>query len=105
MIRALIKISRDFSADPNAWAAAMVPYAPNTDEAGLQALAATFADKLERQWRHERDRPPVHAGLALLDRGFRRRRRRSRIDQWVDFGPVDAVLADVGTVDGDAAGR
>jgi NitT/TauT family transport system substrate-binding protein len=27
------------------------------------------------------------------------------IDQWVDFGPVDAVLADVGTVDGDATGR
>ncbi len=27
------------------------------------------------------------------------------LDQWVDFAPVDAVLADVGTVDGDATGR
>jgi NitT/TauT family transport system substrate-binding protein len=105
VIRALIKISRDFAADPNAWAAAMVPYAPNTDEAGLQALAATFAgswsvnggmDKAALQYTQEwlystedfADVPPV------------------TIDQWVDFGPVDAVLADVGTAEGeDPAGR
>jgi NitT/TauT family transport system substrate-binding protein len=104
VIRALIKISRDFAADPNAWAAAMVPYAPNTDEAGLQTLAATFAGS----W-------SVNGGMSREDLQYTQDWLYSTedfadvppvtIDQWVDFGPVDAVLAEVGTVDGDAAGR
>lgn len=104
VIRALIKISRDFAADPNAWAAAMVPYAPNTDEAGLQSLAATFAGswsvnggmnrndlQYTQDWLYSTE---DFAGVAPVT-----------LDQWVDFGPVDAVLADVGTVEGDAAAR
>ena len=104
VIRALIKISRDFAADPNAWAAAMVPYAPNTDEAGLQALAATFATS----W-------SVNGGMNATDLQYTQDWLYSTedfaavtpvtLEQWVDFGPVDAVLADVGTVDGDATGR
>lgn len=104
VIRALIKISRDFAADPNAWAAAMVPYAPNTDEAGLQSLATTFAGswsvnggmnrndlQYTQDWLYSTE---DFAGVAPVT-----------LDQWVDFGPVDAVLADVGTVEGDAAAR
>lgn len=104
VIRALIKISRDFAADPKAWAAAMVPYAPNTDEAGLQALAATFATS----W-------SVNGGMNAADLQYTQDWLYSTedfaavkpvtLEQWVDFGPVDAVLADVGTVDGDATGR
>jgi NitT/TauT family transport system substrate-binding protein len=104
VIRALIRISRDFAADPNAWAAAMAPYAPNTDEAGLQALAATFATS----W-------SVNGGMNAADLQSTQDWLYSTedfaavapvtLEQWVDFGPVDAVLADVGTVDGDATGR
>lgn len=104
VIRALIKISRDFAADPNAWATAMVPYAPNTDEAGLQALAATFAGT----W-------SVNGGMNATDLQYTQEWLYSTedfadvtpvtLDQWVDFGPVDAVLADVGTVEGDAVAR
>jgi NitT/TauT family transport system substrate-binding protein len=104
VIRALIKLSRDFSADPNAWATAMVPYAPNTDEAGLQALAATFAGS----W-------SVNGGMNKTDLQYTQDWLYSTedfksatpvtIDQWVDFGPVDAVLAEVGTIDGDVAAR
>lgn len=104
VIRALIKLSRDFAADPNSWAAAMVPYAPNTDEAGLQELAATFAGS----W-------SVNGGMNKTDLQYTQDWLYSTedfagvnpvtLDQWVDFGPVDAVLADVGTVDGDAAAR
>ncbi|WP_332692660.1 ABC transporter substrate-binding protein [Devosia sp.] len=104
VIRALIKLSRDFAADPNSWAAAMVPYAPNTDEAGLQALAATFATS----W-------SVNGGMNATDLQYTQDWLYSTedfasvtpvtLDQWVDFGPVDAVLADLGTVDGDAAAR
>ncbi len=104
VIRALVKISRDFAADPNAWAAAMVPYAPNTDEAGLRELAATFAGS----W-------SVNGGMNKAALQYTQDWLYSTedfvdvapvtIDQWVDFGPVDAVLADVGTVEGDAVGR
>lgn len=104
VIRALIKISRDFAADPSKWATAMVPYAPNTDEAGLQALAATFADS----W-------SVNGGMNKTDLQYTQDWLYSTedfasvkpitLDQWVDFGPVDAVLAETGTVDGDAVAR
>ena len=104
VIRALIKLSRDFAADPDSWAAAMVPYAPNTDEDGLKALAATFAGT----W-------SVNGGMNPADLQYTQDWLYSTedfrdvpavtLDQWVDFGPVDAVLADVGTVDGDATGR
>lgn len=104
VIRALIRISRDFAAQPDTWAAAMVPYAPNTDEAGLQALATTFATS----W-------SVNGGMNATDLQFTQDWLYSTEDfanvaplalhQWVDFGPVDAVLAELGTVDGDATGR
>ncbi|HZY67974.1 MAG TPA: ABC transporter substrate-binding protein [Devosia sp.] len=104
VIRALVKISRDFAADPNSWATAMVPYAPNTDEAGLQELAATF----DGSW-------SVNGGMNRTDLQYTQEWLYSTadfadvpavtLDQWVDFGPVDAVLADVGTVEGDEPGR
>jgi NitT/TauT family transport system substrate-binding protein len=100
VIRALIKISRDFAKDPNAWAAAMVPYAPNTDEAGLQTLATTFGEswsvnggmsapelQYTQDWLYKTE---DFAGVTPVT-----------LDRWVDFGPVDAVLADLGT---DASG-
>jgi len=104
VIRAIIKISRDFAADPDAWATAMVLYAPNTDEAGLRELAATFAGS----W-------SVNGGMNPVDLQYTQDWLYSTedfvaaapitLDQWVDFGPVDAVLAELGTVDGDAKGR
>lgn len=104
VLRALIKISRDFAADPDAWAAAMVPHAANTEEAGLQALAASFAGS----W-------SVNGGMNPADLQFTQDWLYSTadfsdvtpvsLDQWVEFGPVDAVLAELGTVGGDPTGR
>jgi NitT/TauT family transport system substrate-binding protein len=104
VIRALIRISRDFAADPDAWAAAMVPHAPNTDEAGLRELAASFGGswsvnggmsrtelQYTQDWLYTTDDFATAAPVGL--------------DQWVDFGPVDSALAEVGMVDGDAADR
>jgi NitT/TauT family transport system substrate-binding protein len=104
VIRALINISRDYAADPNAWAADMVPYAPNTDEAGLQELAQSFS----ASW-------SVNGGMNRQELQDTQDYLHSTedftsvtpvtLEQWVDFGPVDRVLEEVGTVDGDAAGR
>ena len=98
------RISRDFAADPDAWATAIAPYAPNTDEAGLRELAATFAGS----W-------SVNGGMSRTDLQYTQDWLYATgdfagvtpvtLDQWVDFGPVDAALAVLGTVDGDAAAR
>ena len=104
VIRALVKLSRDFAADPDSWAAAMVPYAPNTDEAGLRDLASTFAGS----W-------SVNGGMNRADLQYTQDWLYSTEDfasvapvalgQWVDFAPLDAVLAGLGTAEGDPVGR
>ena len=95
VIRALIKISRDFAADPNAWAAAMVPYAPNTDEAGpADAGRQPSPDSWSVNGGMNRDRrcsTPRTGSTTTEDFASV---APVTIDQWVDFGPVDAVLAD-----------
>ena len=50
VVRALTKISRDFSADPGAWAAAMVPHAPQMSPETLQDLARKLCRRVEREW-------------------------------------------------------
>ncbi|ODT67059.1 MAG: ABC transporter substrate-binding protein [Pelagibacterium sp. SCN 63-23] len=104
VIRALTKLSRDFAADPDSWARAILPYAPNSDEASLQALAASFAGS----W-------SVNGGMSRKDLQYTQDWLYSTedfadinpvsIEQWVDFGPVDAILADIGPADGDSADR
>jgi hypothetical protein len=44
VIRALIRISRDISADPTIWVDAMVVARPDVDRATLETLAQSFAD-------------------------------------------------------------
>ena len=105
VLRALVKISRDFAANPDGWADAMVPFSAGADRATLGALAATFgaswsvnggmsAEELRatQAWLYQ---TPDFAGLRAVELG-----------EWVDFGPIDAVLAEVGTdASGDPAGR
>ena len=93
VIRALIKISRDFATDPDAWAAAMVPYAPNTDEAGLQSLAATFAGSWSVNGGMDRGALQFTQDYLYTTEDFANIAPMT-VDQWADFGPVDAALAD-----------
>jgi NitT/TauT family transport system substrate-binding protein len=104
VIRALIRISRDFAADPDAWAAAMVPHAPNSDEEELQALAATFAGSWSVNGGMSRTELQYTQDWLYTTEDFANVAPVS-LDQWVDFGPVDAVLAEAGLADGDPASR
>lgn len=104
VIRALVRISRDFASRPAGWAEAMQPHAPNVDRATLEALAATFATS----W-------SVNGGMNRTDLQYTEDWLYSTEDfktvapvtlgQWVDFAPLDAVLAELGRVDGDPATR
>lgn len=94
VVRALIRISRDFSDNPAAWAEAMEGLVA-TPRAELDALAQTFAGswsvngglnaeelQFSQDWLYETEDFADTAPVAL--------------DQWVDFTVLDAVLADIG---------
>lgn len=95
VVRALTKLSRDFADDPDAWAAAMAPHAPQMTPETLQALAQSFAGgwsvnaglgrsalEFTQDWVFQTDDFKDAAPVALSD--------------WVDFSLADEVLQDLG---------
>jgi NitT/TauT family transport system substrate-binding protein len=96
VIRALIKISRDYAANPQAWADNLAPLLPNVQKATLDELAKTFTGS----W-------SVNGGLSATELQFTqdylygtedfKDAKPVTLADWVDFGPVDEVLKDLGT--------
>jgi NitT/TauT family transport system substrate-binding protein len=99
VIRALIRISRDFAADPQLWADAMAEAVPGTDEALLAELARSFASS----W-------TVNGGMSAAGLDYTANwlfgtedfaaLTPLTLDAWVEFAPVDAALAELGLADG-----
>lgn len=99
VIRALIRISRDFAADPKLWVDAMAEAVPGTDTALLAELVPSFA----ASW-------TVNGGMSASALGYTADWLFGTPDfaslapvalaDWVEFGPVDAALAEVGVVNG-----
>jgi NitT/TauT family transport system substrate-binding protein len=97
--RALIRISRDFAADPQLWVDAMAEALPGTDRAILNELAPAFA----QSW-------TVNGGMSTADLTYTAHWLFGTEDfaglspleltDWVNFGPVDAALAALGRVEG-----
>lgn len=99
VVRALVKISRDFDADSSAWADAMTAYSGNLTPQEMQMLAESFngswsinggIDRQELQytqdWIFQTEDFEDLAAVAL--------------DDWVDFSVTDEVLAEIGTAPG-----
>lgn len=99
VVRALVRISRDYAADPSAWARAMAPWSGGLDEAALTELAGTFQDGWSVNGGLNRDelaftqdwiwQTEDFAGAAPVP-----------MEDWVDFSVADAVLETLGTVEG-----
>lgn len=97
VVRALTKISRDFAADPEKWAAAMGPYATQMTPETLNELAQSFAGS----W-------SVNGGLGRAELQFTQDWLLATedfkgagpiaLDDWVDFSIADAILAELGTI-------
>ncbi|TGD60514.1 ABC transporter substrate-binding protein [Tabrizicola sp. WMC-M-20] len=105
VVRALTLISRDFSANPNAWSTEIARYAPQMDAEALTTLGQSFAGG----W-------SVNAGLSRADLQYTqdwvfatddfKGASPVSLDAWVDFTVADEVLAQIGVDPGsDAAGR
>ena len=98
VIRALVRISRDFAADPQLWVDAMTEAVPGSDEALLAELVPSFA----KSW-------TVNGGMSASALGYTADWLFGTGDfagvapltlgDWVDFGPVDAALAELGRVE------
>lgn len=94
-VRALTKISRDFAADPDKWAAAMEPHATNMSPETLRELGRSFAGG----W-------SVNGGLGREELEFTeawvfgtddfRGAEQVGLDDWVDFTVADEVLEELG---------
>jgi NitT/TauT family transport system substrate-binding protein len=99
VIRALVRLSRDVAENPTLWVDAMQAALPHMERATFEALAEAFEDS----W-------SVNGGLSAPELQFTQdwlyesedfqNARVVSLSEWVDFGPVDAVLSDLGTVPG-----
>lgn len=104
-VRAIVRLSREFARDPDKWADAMAKARPEIPRAKLDKLARAYAES----W-------SVNGGLNLkqvaytTERNYRRKDfkglRRVAAAEWVDTGPIDAVLKQIDTIKGmDETGR
>ncbi|WP_417582810.1 ABC transporter substrate-binding protein [Pelagibacterium sp.] len=98
VIRALTKLSRDFAESPQMWVDAMTDARPDVSPDVLEMLADSFVGS----W-------SVNGGMSVQELTFTSEWLYETedfadieplaLEEWVDFAPVDAVLADLGTDD------
>ncbi|KKB76823.1 ABC transporter substrate-binding protein [Devosia limi DSM 17137] len=96
VVRALVRISRDFAENPSAWAEAMDPLVPGIGREQLDTLARSFEGSWSVNGGMSRDelaytqdwiyQTPDFADVAPVD-----------LAAWTDFTVIDAVLAGMGT--------
>ncbi len=96
VIRALVRASRDFAAEPQLWPAAMAELLPHVERSTLDDLAASF----EGSW-------SVNGGLSRSELEFSadwlfrgldfEGLDHVALETWVDFAPLDQVLSELGT--------
>jgi len=95
VLTALTKISRDFAANPSAWAEAMAPYGGNLSAEELQQLADSFAGSWSVNGGMNRTELQTTQDWVYATEDFQGVAPVS-LDDWVDFSVMDDVLADLG---------
>lgn len=99
VVRALVKISRDFAANPNAWADAMAPYRGNLTPEDMQQLAKTFDGSWSINGGMSRQELQYTQDWLYQTEDFRNLAPVA-LNDWVDFSVADDVLAELGTAPG-----
>ena len=99
VIRALIRISRDFAAQPELWVTAMEAALPGANADDLRALADSFASS----W-------SVNGGMSARELSQTvdwlhgtadfAGQTAPELEDWIDFTPVDRALAELGVAQG-----
>ena len=100
VIRALTKASRDFDADPKKWVDGMVVARPDIPRATLEQLAASFKGvSWSTNGGMNAKELQVTEDFTFESPDFKDVKKPALAD-WIDFGPVDAVLKAISTVPG-----
>ena len=102
VIEALTLAARDFAADPQLWVAAMQKARPDVAEADLQKLGAAFAGSWSVNGGLQREELEFSADWLYASEDFKGV-TPAPVEAWTEFGPVEAVLARIGTTDGSDA--
>lgn len=95
VIRALTELSRHYNENPDAWVQDMLQVRPDQDEETLTALAETFVGTWSVNGGISADELTFSVGEVFKSEEFAGLEEPD-LDEWVDFGPVDDVLAEIG---------
>jgi NitT/TauT family transport system substrate-binding protein len=105
VVRALVKISRDYAADPAKWAKAMEAHSGGLSPKDLGDLATSFTGSWSVNGGMNKDELQYTEDFVMKGDDFKGATAPA-LDSWVDFSVVDSVLAALGTAkDGDTPGR
>lgn len=99
VIEALTLASRDFAADPSAWVEAMAKARPDVARADLENMAAAYAKSWSVNGGLQRSELEYTTDWMWQGEDFSGLPKIG-LEAWVDFAPLDAVLARIGTADG-----
>jgi len=99
VVRALVKISRDFAADPDAWGVAMAPYGGNLTPEDLKMLGESFAGSWSINGGMSRTELQYTQDWLYQTEDFKDLPQVT-LENWVDFSVSDAVLEELGTAPG-----
>jgi NitT/TauT family transport system substrate-binding protein len=98
-VAAIIKASRAFAVEPNAWVAAMVAARPDVPRDELDELARSFS----RSWSVNGGLDPAQVAYSI-EQHYRTpdfsNLRRVGVDEFLDTGPIKSVLERIGVMPG-----
>jgi NitT/TauT family transport system substrate-binding protein len=95
VIEALTLASRDFASNPASWVEAMVKARPDVARTDLETLGTAFAGSWSTNGGLEKSELEYTADWIYQGEDFKAL-PKVPLDQWVDFAPLDAVLAKIG---------
>lgn len=99
VLRALIRASRDAAATPDVWIDFMKEARPDVSEETLKTLADAFVESWSVNGGMNREELQFTQEWLYEGEDFKDL-RVVELGEWTDFGPVDAALETLGTVDG-----
>ena len=98
VVAALIKLSREFNSNPQAWVDAMIVSRPDADVGNLTDLAAAFVGAWSVNGGLNADELNFSVSDIFTGEDFVGLTAPA-LEGWVDFSAVDAVLAEIGVDD------
>jgi NitT/TauT family transport system substrate-binding protein len=105
VVRAIVRISRDFARDPGLWVEAMAKARPDVPRAQLEVLAKAYADGWSVDGGLDEKELAATTDALYRTEEFKSLPRRVEPTEWIDREFLDIVLRDLGTYKGDAGTR